>query len=125
MWKFHFYPPNGLHFPFTSIGQRKQPTREGKRDDNDGTIVGSNGFVRRLKQQSTNKGGTRGEMVATDSGGEEHDDNDGEPTSTHGAIADEGDRAGEGGGGRGGGVRDYDNVSREEGWMRGRMRNNG
>ncbi len=33
------------------------------RDDNDDTIVGSNGFVRRLKQQSTIKGGTRGEMV--------------------------------------------------------------
>ena len=49
-------------------GQRKQPTREGKRDDNDGTIVGSNGFVRRLKQQSTNKGGTRGEMVMMASG---------------------------------------------------------
>jgi len=49
-------------------GQRKQPTREGSRDDNDGTIVGSNGFVRRLKQQSTNEGGTRGEMVMTASG---------------------------------------------------------
>jgi len=35
---------------------------------NDGTIVGSNGFVRRLKQQSTNEGGTRGEMVTTASG---------------------------------------------------------
>jgi hypothetical protein len=46
----------------------KQPTREGSRDDNDGTIVGSNGFVRRLKQQSTNKGGTRGEMVMMASG---------------------------------------------------------
>ena len=32
-------------------------------DENDDTIVGSNGFVRRLKQQSTNEGGTRGEMV--------------------------------------------------------------
>jgi hypothetical protein len=32
-------------------------------DENDDTIVGSNGFVRRLKQQSTNKGGMRGEMV--------------------------------------------------------------
>ena len=41
--------------------QQKQPTREGGRDDNDGTIIGSNGFVRRLKQQSTNKGGTRNE----------------------------------------------------------------
>ena len=49
-------------------GQRKQPTREGSRDDNDGTIVGSNGFVRRLKQQSTNEGGMRGEMVMTASG---------------------------------------------------------
>jgi hypothetical protein len=56
----------------------------------------------------------------TDSGGEEHNDNDGEPTSTNGAIADGGDRAAGGGGGR-----DYDNVSREEGWMRGGMRNNG
>ena len=46
-------------------GQRKQPTREGMPDDNDGTIVGSNGFVRCLKQQSTNKGGMRGEMVMT------------------------------------------------------------
>jgi hypothetical protein len=46
-------------------GQRKQPTREGKHDDNDGTIVGSNGFVRRLKQQSTNERGTRAEMVTT------------------------------------------------------------
>jgi hypothetical protein len=45
--------------------QRKQPTREGSPDDNDGTIVGSNGFARRLKQQSTNKEGTRGEMVMT------------------------------------------------------------
>jgi hypothetical protein len=44
-------------------GQRKQPTRAEGRDDYDDTIVGSNGFVRRLKQQSTNKGGTRGEMV--------------------------------------------------------------
>jgi len=42
-------------------GKRKQPTREGGRDDNDGTI-GSNGFVRCLKQQSTNEGGTRGAM---------------------------------------------------------------
>jgi hypothetical protein len=49
-------------------GQQKQPTREGSRDDNDGTIVGSNGFVRRLKQQSTNEGGTRGEMVMMASG---------------------------------------------------------
>jgi hypothetical protein len=49
-------------------GQRKQPTREGKRDDKNGTIVGSNGFVRRLKQQSTNKRGMRGEMVMTASG---------------------------------------------------------
>jgi hypothetical protein len=49
-------------------GQRKQPTREGSRDNNDGTIVGSNVFVRRLKQQSTNEGGTRGEMVMTVSG---------------------------------------------------------
>jgi hypothetical protein len=49
-------------------GQQKQPTREGSRDDNDGTIIGSNGFVRRLKQQSTNEGGTRGEMVMTASG---------------------------------------------------------
>jgi len=58
----------------------------------------------------------------TDSGGEEHNDNDGEPTrSTNGAITDGGDMAaGEGGGrGRGGGGRDYDNISREEGWMRG------
>jgi hypothetical protein len=47
-------------------GQQKQPTREGSPDDNDGTaIVGSNGFARRLNQQSTNKGGTRGEMVMT------------------------------------------------------------
>jgi hypothetical protein len=47
-------------------GQRKQPTREGSPDDNDGTaIVGSNGFARRLNQQSTNEGGTRGEMVMT------------------------------------------------------------
>ena len=44
-------------------GQRKQPTRAEGQDDNDDTIVGSNGFVRRLKQQSTNEGGTRGEMV--------------------------------------------------------------
>jgi hypothetical protein len=43
--------------------KQKQPTRAEGRDDNDDTIVGSNGFVRRLKQQSTNKGGTRGEMV--------------------------------------------------------------
>ena len=49
-------------------GQRKQPTGEGKRDGNDGTIVGSNGFVHRLKQQSTNEGGPRGEMVMTASG---------------------------------------------------------
>ncbi len=49
-------------------GQRKQPTREGSRDNNDGTIVGSNGVVRRLKQQSTNEGGTRGERVMTASG---------------------------------------------------------
>jgi hypothetical protein len=49
-------------------GKRKQPTREGFRDDNDGTIVGSNGFVRRLKQQSTNEGGMSGEMVMTASG---------------------------------------------------------
>ena len=49
-------------------GQRKQPTREGSPDDNDGTIVGINGFARRLKQQSTNEGGTRGEMVMTTSG---------------------------------------------------------
>jgi hypothetical protein len=49
-------------------GQRKQPTREGSRDDNDGTIIGSNGFVRHLKQQSTNEGGTRGEMVMMASG---------------------------------------------------------
>jgi hypothetical protein len=34
----------------------------------DGTIVGSNGFVRRLKQQSSNEGGTRGEMAMTASG---------------------------------------------------------
>ena len=45
--------------------------------------------------------------------------------STNGAIANGGDRGGWGGGGRGGGKRDYDNVSREEGWMRGGMRNNG
>jgi hypothetical protein len=32
-------------------------------DDSDNTIVGSNGFVRCLNQQSTNEGGTRGEMV--------------------------------------------------------------
>ena len=32
-------------------------------DDNDDTIVGRNRFVGRLKQQSTNEGGTRGEMV--------------------------------------------------------------
>jgi hypothetical protein len=38
---------------------------------NDGTIVGSNGFVRRLQQQSTNEGGTRGEMVMTASGNED------------------------------------------------------
>ena len=44
-------------------GQRKQPTRAEGRDDNDNTIAGSNGFVRRLKQQSTNEGRTRGEMV--------------------------------------------------------------
>ncbi len=43
----------------------------------------------------------------TDSGGEEHNDNDGEPTSTNGAIADGGDRAGGGGGGRGGVGRDW------------------
>jgi len=49
-------------------GQQKKPTREGDRDDNDDTIVGSNGFVHRLKRQSTNKGGTRGEMVMTASG---------------------------------------------------------
>ena len=42
-------------------GQRKQPMREVGRDDNDGTI-GSNGFARHLKQQSTNKGGMRGAM---------------------------------------------------------------
>ncbi len=39
-----------------------------ERDNNDSTIVGRNGFVRRLKQQSTNKGGTRGEMVMTELG---------------------------------------------------------
>ena len=44
-------------------GQRKQPTRAEGQDDNNDTIVGSNGFVRRLKQQSTNEGGTKGEMV--------------------------------------------------------------
>ena len=44
-------------------GQRKQPTRAEGRDDNDDTIVGSNGFVHCLKLQSTNEGGTRGEMV--------------------------------------------------------------
>jgi hypothetical protein len=60
--------------------------------------------------------------MTTDSGGEEHDVNDGEPTSTNGAIADGGDSAGGGGGGRGGGGRDYDNVSREEGGVRGGMR---
>jgi hypothetical protein len=49
-------------------GQRKNPTREGGRDDNNDTIIGSNGFARRLKQQSTNEGGTRGEMVMTASG---------------------------------------------------------
>jgi hypothetical protein len=49
-------------------GQRKQPTREGSRDDNDCTIVGSNDFFHRLKQQSTNEGGTRGEMVMMASG---------------------------------------------------------
>ncbi len=56
-------------------GQRKLPTRESSRDNNDGTIVGSNGFVCRLKQQSTNEGGTRGERVMTASG--DDDDNDG------------------------------------------------
>ena len=56
----------------------------------------------------------------TDSGGEEHNDKDGEPTSANGAIADGGDRAGGEGGGRGwgGSERDYDNISREVGWMR-------
>jgi hypothetical protein len=49
-------------------GQQKQPTRGGSPYDNDGTIIGSNGFARRLKQQSTNEGGTRGEMVMTASG---------------------------------------------------------
>jgi hypothetical protein len=49
-------------------GQQKQPTREGSRNDNDGTIIGSNGFFCRLKQQSTNEGGTRGEMVMMASG---------------------------------------------------------
>jgi hypothetical protein len=29
-------------------------SREGSRDDNDGTIVGSNSFIHRLKQQSRN-----------------------------------------------------------------------
>ena len=38
-------------------------TRAEGRDDNNDTIIGSNGFVHRLKQQSTNEGGTRGEMV--------------------------------------------------------------
>jgi hypothetical protein len=42
--------------------------QDGSPDNNDGTIVGSNGFARRLKQQSTNEGGTRGEMVMTASG---------------------------------------------------------
>jgi len=38
-------------------------TRAEGRDDNNDTIIGSNGFVHHLKQQSTNEGGTRGEMV--------------------------------------------------------------
>ena len=42
-------------------GQQKQLTRKGGRDDNNDIIVCSNGFVRRLKQQSTNEGGTRNE----------------------------------------------------------------
>ena len=45
--------------------------------------------------------------MTTDSEGEEHNDNNGEPTSTNGAIADGGDRAG----GRGG---DEDEVGVEE-----------
>jgi len=49
-------------------GQRKQPTREGGRDDNDDTTVGSNGFFRRLKQQSTKEGGTRNERGDGDGG---------------------------------------------------------
>jgi len=54
--------------PRTGGGQRKQPTREGGRDGNDDTIVGSNGFVRRLKQQSTNEEGTRNERGDGDEG---------------------------------------------------------
>ena len=42
-----------------------QKTRRADNDNNNDTIVGSNGFVRRLKQQSTNK-------MMTDTGGEEH-----------------------------------------------------
>jgi hypothetical protein len=60
--------------------------------------------------------------MTTDSVGEEHDNNDGEPTSTNGAITDGGDRAAGGGGGRGGGGRDYNIVSREDGGMRGGMK---
>jgi len=45
--------------------------------------------------------------MTTDSEGEEHNDNNGEPTSTNGAIANGGDRAG----GRGG---DEDEVGGEE-----------
>jgi hypothetical protein len=48
--------------PWGLIVVRRGRSAEG-RDNIDDTIVGSNGFVRRLKQQSTNEGGTRGEMV--------------------------------------------------------------
>ena len=75
--------------------------RVGSRDDDNDTIVGSNGFVRSLKQQSTNEGGEgegrwRGQCRATmtDAGGEKHNKNNGEPMSTNGAIANSGNRTG-------------------------------
>ena len=42
--------------------------REGGHDNNDNSIVGSNDFVCRLKQQSINERGTRGKMVMMASG---------------------------------------------------------
>jgi hypothetical protein len=44
-------------------GQRKQPTREGSRDDNDGTIFGSKGFVHRLKHNQQTKGRQRWQQM--------------------------------------------------------------
>jgi hypothetical protein len=39
------------------VDNKRQLMRVGSRDDDNDTIVGSNGFVCSLKQQSTNEGG--------------------------------------------------------------------